>query len=218
MASKAALRWRDGRGWLILTGATPSGDEIRGRALRIAAADGGVAYVATQGTNQAADQLLADMADLGAQSGFLVDVLTEDDETIRERLAEAGMIVIAGDASVTNVRSVLLGAAIAGIQAAFENGAVVLVEGPSAMAWGGWTMLDSGEITTGLDWLRGALVVPGSASVGEAPETQGIMHAQPGAIAVGIGPNSALALGPDGEVEPWGQQEVSIALGPTFGA
>jgi hypothetical protein len=86
------------------------------------------------------------------------------------------------------------------------------------MAWGGWTVLDSGEITTGLDWLQGALIVPGSVSVGEAEETRAVMNAQPEAIALGIGPNSALALGPDGEVEPWGQQEVSIALGPSFGA
>ena len=218
MASKAALHWRDGRGWLILAGATPAGDEIRGKALRIAAADGGVAYVATQGMTSAADELLADMANLGAHSGFMVDVLSEDDETIHDQLAQAGMIVIAADESVTNVRSVLLGAAINGIQAAFENGAVVLVEGPAAMAWGAITVLDSGEISTGLDWLRSALIVPDNLSVGEAVETQTVMHARPDAIAVGIGPHSALALGPDGEVEPWGQQEVSIALGPSFGA
>ncbi len=218
MASKAALHWRDGRGWLILTGATPSSDDIRAQALQRMAADGGVACVATQGATPAADNLLTALAALGAQAGFLVDVLAEDDDSIRDQLSQAGMVVVAADESVTNVRSALLGAALAGIQDAFEHGAVVLVEGPAAMAWGALTVLDNGEITTGLDWLHGALVVPDSLSVGEAQETKAVMNAQPGAIAVGIGPNSALALGPDGEVEPWGQQEVSIALGPAFGA
>jgi hypothetical protein len=158
------------------------------------------------------------MEDLGAPSGYLVDVLTEDDTVIHSKLAEASMIVIGGDASVTNIRSVLLGAAIAGIQQAFENGAVVLAEGPGAMVFGAWVLQDDGQINSGFGWLRGSLIVPGIASVSESPVTRIVMAAQPSAIAVGIGAGSALALGPDGAVETWGEQQVSIALGPTFGA
>src|SRR5690606_20797492 len=113
MASNAALQWQDGRGWLVLAGS--ASDTVRARALGIAAADGGIAYLATQGVNASVEQILTDMEDLGAPSGYLVDVLTEDDSVIQSKLAEASMIVIGGDPSVTNVRSALLGAGIAGI-------------------------------------------------------------------------------------------------------
>lgn len=216
MASNAALQWQDGRGWLVLAGS--ASDAVRARALAITAADGGIAYLATQGANAAAEQILTDMEDLGAPSGYLVDVLTEDDPVIQSKLAEASMIVIGGDPSVTNVRSALLGAGIAGIQEAFENGAVVLAEGPAAMTFGAWLLQDDGQINSGFGWLSSGLIVPGIASVSESPVTRIVMAAQPSAIAIGIGAESALALGPDGEVQTWGEQQVSIALGPTFGS
>lgn len=218
MASNAALQWLDGRGWLVLAGSTPANDAVRGRALAISAADGGIAYLATRGVDTAVEQIMLDMEDLGAPSGYLVDVLTEDDAVIQSKLAEAGMIVIGGDPSVSNVRSVLLGAAIAGIQQAFENGAVVLAEGPAAMAFGAWLLQDDGQINSGFGWLYNGLIVPGIASVSESPVTRVALAAQPSALAIGIGAGSALTLGPDGEVETWGEQQVSIALGPTFGA
>lgn len=217
MPSNAVLHWPEGRGWLVLAGSTPASDAVRGRALAIAAADGAVAYVATQGVNPAAEQMLTDMEDLGAGSGYLVDLLAEDDQVIHDRLADAGMIVVGADLSPDNVRSALIGAAIQGIQEAYENGAVVLAEGPGAMVFGAWVLMEDDRIATGLEWLQGSIIVPGSASVAESPITQAVIKAQPAAIALGIGISSALALGPDGQVEPWGEQEVSIALGPDFG-
>jgi hypothetical protein len=218
MAHNAVLRWLDGRGWLVLAGATPASDAIRAHALSIGAADGGVAYVATRGANDAADQLLQEMEALGAQAGYLVDVLSEDDDVIRENLADSGMIVIGGDNSVTQVRSVLLGAAIEGIRVAYENGAVVLVEGPAAMAFGAWVVQDDGRIAEGLAWLHDGLIVPGVSSVAAASITRDALTAHPTSIALGIGREAALALGPDGQVEPWGSGEVSIALGPDLSA
>ncbi|MBZ0302186.1 MAG: hypothetical protein K8J31_20725, partial [Anaerolineae bacterium] len=164
------------------------------------------------------DAIVADMQDLGAQSGYLVDVLTEDDRVIRDKLAEAGIVIVAEDPSVMNVRSALLGAAIEGIQIAFENGAIVLVEGPAATAFGAWVIAADGRVLAGLDWLHSGLIVPGTTSISEAPDTRVVVAAQPAAIAVGIGSGSALALGPDGEVETWGDRQVTIALGPDFGA
>lgn len=218
MASKAALQWLDGRGWLVLAGRTPGTDAIRARVLSIAAADGGVAYVATQGGGAAIDQMIADMESLGAPSGYLVDVLSEDDQVIHDKLADAGIVVVGADDSAINVRSALLGAAIDGIRVAYENGAVVLAEGPAAMAFGAWVAAPDGLIQTGLEWLQGALIVPGISSVSETPEAQKVMRMKPSALAIGVGLEAALALGPDGEVEAWGDQQVTIALGPEFGA
>lgn len=218
MASNAALRWLDGRGWLVLAGSVHDAESIRARVLGVAAADGGLAVVVTQGEDAGAEQILTELEDLGAQSGYLVDVLAEDDLAVREKLADAGIVIISADDKVATLRSALLGAAIEGVQVAYENGAVVLVEGPGVMVFGAWVMLDEGGITTGFEWLQSALIVPGVESVADAAVTKIVMDLQPATLAVGVGAGSALALGPDGQVETWGHQQVTIALGPEFGA
>jgi hypothetical protein len=214
MASNAILRWIDGRGWLVLSAS--NNDEVRAMVLARASADGGVAYVSMGGVE--AENVLADMEDLGASSGYLVDVLAEDDATIRQKLGEAGVIVIAAEVDVLDARDGLMGSAISGIRDAFANGAVVLAEGECAAVFGAWVMLDSGKIISGLDWLESALVLPGVTSVGESDKAKTVLNAQPAAIAVGIGLGSALVLGPDGEVETWGNKQVTVALGRDYSA
>ncbi len=218
MASNAVLRWLDGRGWLVLAGDLAGSDEIRANALGIAAADGAVAVVLTQGSDTQAENLLNELESLGAPSGYLVDAVTEDDAMIRDKLAEAGLIVVGLESDVRHLRSALLGAAVEGIQTAFMNGAVVLMEGPAAMVFGTWVIADDGVLLDGLGWLEDALLLPGTAQAGGHVLSRQVMAAHPAAIAVGIGAGSALVLGPDGEVEPWGLGEISVALGPEFSA
>lgn len=217
MASQNVLRWHDGRGWLVLSGGGDSVTDVRAQALGRAAADGGVAYLSLGNHNGWSETALADMDDLGAPPGYIVDALAEDDQTLIARLGEAAIIVIEDAPEVDTVRSGLLGAAIEGIQAAFETGAVVLAEGSAAMALGAWVVTAGGQVLAGLDWLEHALVVPGVTAVAQSAPARIVLQAQPAAIAVGVGFGSALALGPDGEVEPWGQGQVTVALGPEFG-
>jgi hypothetical protein len=218
MARNNVLRWLDGRGWLVLSGGSDSLSEVRAQALGRAAADGGVAYVRLGGQTAMGEKALADMEDLGAPSGYLVDVMSEDDQTIQSRLTESGIIVVEGDASIDDLRSGLIGAAADGIQAAFQNGALVLAEGRAATVFGAWVLRELGDLTSGLEWLENGLVVSGITSVSQSAAAQSVLLLQPGAIAVGIGDGSALALGPDGEVETWGARQVTIALGKDYSA
>lgn len=211
MPTHSVLQWLDGRGWLILSGGAD--DEIRAQALGRAAADGGVACVSLSGDGAQADALLDDIADLGAPSGYLVDVFGEDDETIRDKLSQAGMIVVGGGSSSTEARGSLRGAALEGMQAAHANGAIVLLEGVSATAFGAWVIEDT--ITPGLEWLESAAVLTGVRDA--AYNAKPIFESQPSAVAIAVMNGSALALGPDGQVETWGGREVTIALGPAYG-
>jgi hypothetical protein len=217
MAQNNVLRWQDGRGWLILSGGGDSLSDVRATALGRAAADGGVAYITLGSQTGLGEKALADMEDLGAPPGYLVDVLSEDDETINAKLSEAGIVVIEGGADIDDLRSSLIGAAIDGIQIAFQNGAVVLAEGNAVAIFGAWTLLESDELTAGFEWLENGLVMPGITSISESAIAQAVLLRQPGAIAIGIGQGSALALGPDGEVETWGQRQVTVALGTEYG-
>lgn len=208
MPTQSVFHWLDGRGWLVFSGGAD--DDIRAQALGRAAADGGVACLSLSGDP---DVLLDDIADLGAPSGYIVDVYGEDDQSLQDKLAQAGMIIITGGDSPADVRGVLHGAAMDGIQAAYQNGAILLLEGASAMAFGAWIISD--EIESGLEWLVGGAVLTGVNNA--AQYAIPIFEAQPSAIAVAVMPGSALALGPDGEVESWGRREVTIALGPAYG-
>lgn len=211
MPQRNVFHWIDGRGWLILAGSADSRDDIRAMALAKAAADGGLAFVSLGGGLDAAEHVLYDLEDLGAPAGYIVDVTTEDDATVTGKLTETSVVVIEAAPTAEDARSALLGAAVEGIQAAYENGAIVLVEGQSAMVFGEWVVRQDGTLTAGLEWLAGAIVAPGVTDAGawarEVLMTEGL------AYVVGIGAGTALALGPDGELEVWGKGEVTVALG-----
>lgn len=216
MASNAVLRWQDGHGWLILAG--NASDEIHAMALTRASADGGVAYIVWGGVqSQQAENLLNDLEDLGAPTGYLVDITVEDDTTIQTQLAEAGIIILSGASGLEAMRSGLLGAAVAGIEQALQRGALVLAEGSTASLAGRWMMTESGEIKSGLDWLKDAVVLPNIIDAAEARSSRTVLDLEPSAIAIAIGAGSALALGPNGEVETWGSRQVAIALGRDYG-
>jgi len=218
MPTQKIFRWRDGRGWLVFAGGADSAGTIRGQTLGKAAADGAVACVALSRDPAAPDHLLDDMEDLGAPSGYLVDVESEDDATLRDRLGEAGVIVITSDAyAADGVRSILTGAALDGIAAAYANGAVVLLEGPVAAAFGAFLLWTSAEgdpqLGAGFGWLADVLVLP----LLSPDEISGLLTAQPDAFALQLGVGSALALGPDGEVELWGRrQNIIVTIGPSY--
>ncbi|NDJ60087.1 MAG: hypothetical protein GYB67_03130 [Chloroflexi bacterium] len=214
MPTQAVLRWLDGRGWLVLSGSDQITTDVRGMALGRAAADGGGACLSLTGDPADADRLLDDIDDLGAPSTYIVDIYNDDDVTLQRRLEEASVIIITNGTSADQVRSALKGAAIDGIQAAYEHGAVVLAEGVCAVALGEWLMLPTDDIISGLEWLHGALIEVDTPDV--ALYARPLFLVQPSAIAVGIGGGSALVLGPDGQVETWGLGQVTIALGPTF--
>lgn len=207
MAGATVLRWIDGRGWLVLSG--DDDEDIRAIAINRSSADGGVACISLSG---AGEQLTDQMVELGAPSSYQVDMFTEDDQAVQTKLAEAGVVIIEGGVSPDEVRSVLRGAAIDGIQEAYQNGAVVLVEGVAAEAFGAWILSDA--VAAGLEWIEGAVVMRGGAGAGA--RARPVFEAQPNAVAIAVEPGSALALGPDGQVETWGRRQVTVALGPAY--
>ncbi len=216
MARNNVLQWRDGRGWLVLSGGYVPASDVRARTIGQIAADGGVVYVTFGSNIEASEILMSDFQDLGAPPGYFVDVLTEDDDTIRTKLGEASLIVVDSGSNAVDTRSGLLGAAVEGMQTAFENGAILLLEGSSAAIFGMWFLLETGEIRQGIGWLSQMFILPGVTEVAQSEPGQAALAEESSALAIGIGEGSALALGPDGQVEPWGAGEVTIALGRSF--
>ena len=209
MPVQSVFQWLDGRGWLIFSGG--GDDEIRALALGRAAADGG-------GCLRLADRrsriICWTTSPIWARHPAIWwTFMAKTMQTLHEKLSQAGMVIIAGGEDAAHVRGALRGAALEGIQAAYENGAIILLEGYSAMAFGSWLIRET--IEAGLEWLIGAAVLT---DVDDAAlYAKPIFAAQPDAIAVQCMTGSALALGPDGQIERWGEREVTIVLGPAYG-
>jgi len=207
------LNWPGAAGWLILS-SSPADDEmamgdIRATALTRMLLDGGVAYIGQDEDDH--EELIEEMGELGAPTGYLVNVMTEDDDTIKATLADSGMILITGDYDADSWRSVLLGAALKGIEEAFARGATIMAEGPATALFG--KVLPSGA--EGFNWLENAVIVPNVESISQSTLARDVLAAKTADVAVGIGPSSALALGPDRRIETWGSSRVTIALGST---
>lgn len=211
------IRWRDGAGWIVLAG---GGDPESGGMLDIAAQalggiryGGPVAYIFAAGDIDAADNHLATLHDLGAPTGYLVDVTTEDDDTLKNRLREAGMIILGDGQDVEALRSGMIGAAQEATLAAYQRGAVILGIGAGASVLG--AIIDG--MRRGLNWVEGAIIVPHYEDEGEAATLRTLLDANPDAYGIGISSDSALALGPAGEVAAWGAKRITITLGRNYG-
>jgi cyanophycinase-like exopeptidase len=212
MPQANVIRWRDGAGWLVLSGGdTSDTGDIEADALAYVHAGDPVAYVWAAGDVETADKHLTALEDLGAPTGYLVDVLTEDDDTIRRELAHAGLVLVGDGPNAKGLRAGLLGAALDGITAAFERGAVVLGIGQGAAILGSFM---TGQ--AGIGWVEGAIIVPHYDQDDAPAHLRELLQQHPQAYGLGIARGSALALGPSGEVEAWGAGKVTVTLGRNF--
>ena len=215
MSMQTGLEWIAGDGWLVFTGEHDDASELRAQSLHRIGLDRGFAYL---GLNEAAgDEEIADFEDLGAPTGYLVNILTEDDETIRRNLRDVGLVVIDSQADPRRMLDALRGAAAEAVQEAYEHGALVLAEGPVAQIFGACWLSESGSLHEGLNWLTDTMILPGVGEQARVRETAAqVFERRPRTLALGISNGSALALGPGATLEVWGDQPVALTMGPGF--
>ena len=211
MRATTPFGWQAASGWLVLSGSTDALGEIRARALSRCDASGAIAYVSLAG--DLGDALMEDMAELGATSGYLVDLEESDNNEIYERLNSAAMIVIEAPCAGDELCRLMRRTAIHAIRDALNRGSLVLLEGAAA-ACAGEHMLDaSGGISTGLGLVHNALIAADTSSVSQNETLRAARLQMPDAAFIGLAAGAALALGPEGSIETWGERQVSISLG-----
>jgi len=213
--SQNVFTWKDGQGWLVLSGGPEPTGAVRATAIERAAVGELVASIVISGEQTANDDVLDDLQELGAPTGYVVNALTEDDDTIKQQLKDAGLIALSTSAPAREVRSALLGAALDGITEAYARGAVILAEGTAAAVFGAY-ILDGERVVDGVNWLEHGFVAPGVTSAADSGDVQWVVSQQPDVIVVGVGVGSALALGGAGIVETWGHKQITIALGSAY--
>lgn len=212
--NNSVLTWHSGDGWLVLCGGLDPLSEIRALALTRMTLVGGAACVSLDDDDEDA---LEDLGELGGPTGYLVNILIEDDDTIRARLKDAGLVLLPHHDDPQALRSALVGAAVEGILDAFERGAVILAEGSSAALLGEMMVYDD-EAAPGLGWVVDTAIVPAVTTLAESASARFLLAAHRVSKVIGIGVGSALVLGPGGHIETWGHRQVTVALnGPDAG-
>jgi hypothetical protein len=209
------LQYLSGRGWLVFSGGHTAGSPIRAQALARSKTYGSTAYISL--ADDSGDALMDDMEDLGARSGYFVDLEFDKPEDIVEQLQTASLIVVEVGSSVDALYSALQGAALEGIREAYQRGALILLEVLTVNLFGRYTLSDGGELLDGFDWVQNTFIEPQSTGLEDSRAVQLVLANIPNAIAVNIAAGSALCLGENGLVEIWGDnREVTISLGRSY--
>ena len=206
MSDLAPLKWLPSNGWIVLSGRADPLSEIRAQALNRHNPSGAIAYISL--ADDLGDALMDDMAELGAASGYLVDLEEQDNNEIYERLSAAAMIVIDAAEQGDRLVRLLRRTAIHALKEALNSGALLFLEGAAAALAGEFILTADDRIESGLNLLQNALVATDSS--GDA-----LLAARdelPDAIFLGLATGSALVLGPAGQIETWGEAQVSISL------
>lgn len=208
------LTWESGAGWLVFSGGASEGSPIRAQALTRAAMDGDMVCISF--ADDGGESLFDDMEDLGAPSGYILDIENTDPQTLTEELYQASLIVIEVGTHLDAFYQAVQGVTLQALRTAYQRGAVVLIEGLATNVFGRWVVSDEGRILAGAQWVHNAFIEPDSDGVQTSRAVQAIMANNPDAIAINISVGSAIALGSHGRIELWGEKKVTLSIGKQY--
>jgi hypothetical protein len=211
MPQNSILRWRDGKGWLILSGGgdptSEHGLDITALALARNSLGESIAYLYTAPEAEAAETHLEMLNSMGAPTGYLIDPVNDDPDESAELLADAGLIILGDSAEPDRLLEGLNSPLLRAIDNAFQRGAHIWGIGAGAAVLGGFT-----EVGVGLGWVIGAVVVPRFGDQDSSYVMLAIQNEAPDSYGLGIDGDSALALGPTGLVQRWGAGQITLRV------
>ena len=217
------LQWRSGEGWLVLAGGGSWSEnetgEVDAAALGWAGFDRPLAVLPTAGVaTTRAEALLDYYADLGGPHGYVVPIFDAAGAQLSENcqlLEDAGLIYVADGPDTLNlVRALRESPALEAMARAFDQAAVILGMGAGAEALGAW--IDDPEAQDraqpGLGWLPNVIVAPRFQGTEAAHPLRRLLDVKPNCLGLGIPEQTALGLGPAGEVENVGPGQVTVVV------
>ena len=211
MLDKIPFSWLETNGWLILSGSRDSLSEIRAQALSRLNVDGAVAYISLAG--DLGDSLMEDMVELGAPTGYFVDLEDDDNNEIYERLKAASLIVIEPGHSIITLKKLMTQTVIRALKEALNLGAFILFEGIASDLMGEHVITVDGQVLKGLSFVNNVFISSDVDSILDITDGQKIYSTAPQTVFIGIPYGSALILGPNGYIETWGDKQVTVSLG-----
>jgi hypothetical protein len=214
------FRWRTGRGLLVLAGGgswnSHDNQRIEARMLQNTFSQGPIAYIWAASGLEQADRHMDALRDLGARTGYLLDILTEPDEDLSRQLSEAGVIILGDGAGTDTLREALVGVAMNAIESAYLRGSTLYAIGQSAAILGAYA-IQGDQLVAGFSWLSHAIMLAGY-TPDDAETLRAWVHDYPDDYGLGLGEGAALALDPRGGVEVWGNTSITVSLGQNYGS
>jgi len=223
MGKAGPLRWRDGRGWLVLAGGGKPEDitHILRAAIGAMSDESPVVFVptastASNGDHDTSQRIIAQIETLGGPTGYVVPIFTHTDATdLRNvrRLAQAGLVYLGDGLAQQLITALSNTPTLDALAAVYEAGAIVVAAGAAACALGARGLCE--QETVGWGWLPDALICP---HYTEASTLREAVKAHPECLGLGLPQDTALALGPDNQVQTLSAsgQQVKVVLGYRF--
>ncbi|MCD4686058.1 MAG: hypothetical protein K8S97_08995 [Anaerolineae bacterium] len=218
MPQQHIFRWRAGSGWLVLSGGgsndSDDGSSIAAHMLGHTLSQGPIAYIWAANDLDTADAEMDALRELGARTGYLVDIVTEENDVLFTQISEAGVIILGAGPHTETLYDALAGVALDSILQAFAHGATIFAIGQSAALWGAFREADD-TILPGLNWLDSSLIMPGYTPA-HADLLRACITESAASYGLGLGEGAAIAFGPHGEIEVWGNRAITITLGQEY--
>jgi hypothetical protein len=203
------LRRPAGKGWLVLTGG-PVPEDLIHRALALVGQAGSLAAVVPAASDlQKAESQLRGWTDASGWSGRVADC--ESPAVLEDVLLEAALILLPElSGSEAYLRALETTDAGEYLLAALDAGVVVVAEGQAAEAMGAYIgpAVTTDSVVPALGWLPGVVL--------QAHFTDQIPFPFAGKrknlFRIGLPEGVAIAMGPDGEREIWGEGQPTITF------
>ncbi len=208
-----------GEGWLILAGAVPelggeTADLMERLLERLDLSRPLAAMAAADSDSSEVNELLESLEEwLGAEAGYLE--LDTDMGTVGWE--DSGLLLLIGDDPEVWIDS-LRGEPLERLRRALLHGTIILAVGGACRAFGTQVVsaIRGESFVPGLDWIAEAMVVADAAEAGSEIVRSWLQSDEPRLVFL-LQPSSILALGPEQQVERWGQAPPEIILGSGWG-
>ncbi len=225
MPQRPPLAWLDGEGWIVLIGGGDPGrgdlDEPFGHILNRINLDRPVIVLMAEGSESRATEVLDAYTALGGPGGYAMALQSVEDERLArpdflDLISEAGLLHLGGEDALRLTRALRRSPALGRIVAAFATlqGLTLVGCAGGARALGAWAgdPARPGPAHHGLDFVHNTLIVPHFTQTEAHPELRTLLRHHPHALGLGLPDRTALALGPRGDVERWGEGEITAVV------
>lgn len=225
MPQQGPLQWLDGEGWLVLLG---GGDVVRGETdgvdaqlLSLANLDRPMVVLLSDGTHEDAEAILEHYTLFGGPGGeaFTLAEMTRaelENPRFLSLLDEAGILYLGGENPLPLVRNVHGTTALAHILRGFSTlqALIIVGSGAGASALGMWAAGPAPQFLQVQGWglVQNAVIVPHFTRTEDSVVLRCLAQLGPGLLGLGIPDGTALAFGPQGQVETWGAGQVTAVV------
>jgi hypothetical protein len=230
MPQKGPVRWLDGEGWLVLLGGgdwrSGETDQVDAQLLSVANLDRPMIVLIGGGRSSEAEAILDHYTQMGGPGGdaFALSEFADSASSYRQLdapevltlIQEAGIIYLGGEDPIALVANLHESLALRHIVEGYSTlQALTLIGvGAGAAALGRWvfTTEPPHQQAIGLGFVMNAVVVPHFTATENSPILRALPQIGDNLLGLGIPNKTAMALGPQEQLEMWGEGQVTAVV------